>query len=163
LQWPVPNSDHPGTPILHINKFARGVGKFAPLEDIPPAEIPDDDYPMLLSTGRVLYHWHGGSMTRRSAGLSAIYNQALVEVNPEDANRLGLKNQDRLRVTSRRGAIEAEAWITDRVPLGVVYANFHFPDSSANELTIAALDPIAKIPEYKVCAVRVELVESPDK
>ena len=163
LQWPVPNSDHPGTPILHINKFARGVGKFAPLEDIPPAEIPDDDYPLLLSTGRVLYHWHGGSMTRRSAGLSAIYNQALVEVNPEDANRLGLKNQDRLRVTSRRGAIEAEAWITDRVPLGVVYANFHFPDSSANELTIAALDPIAKIPEYKVCAVRVELVESPDK
>jgi formate dehydrogenase major subunit/formate dehydrogenase alpha subunit len=163
LQWPVPNSDHPGTPILHINKFARGVGKFAPLEDIPPAEIPDDDYPLLLSTGRVLYHWHGGSMTRRSAGLSAIYNQALVEVNPEDANRLGLKNQDRLRVTSRRGAIEAEAWITDRVPLGVVYANFHFPDSSANELTIAALDPIAKIPEYKVCAVRVELVQSPDK
>jgi formate dehydrogenase major subunit/formate dehydrogenase alpha subunit len=162
LQWPVPNSDHPGTPILHINKFARGVGKFAPLEDIPPAEIPDDDYPMLLSTGRVLYHWHGGSMTRRSAGLSAIYNQALVEVNPEDANRLGLKNQDRLRVTSRRGAIEAEAWITDRVPLGVVYANFHFPDSSANELTIAALDPIAKIPEYKVCAVRVELVQSPE-
>ena len=161
LQWPVPNSDHPGTPILHINKFARGVGKFAPLEDIPPAEIPDDDYPLLLSTGRVLYHWHGGSMTRRSAGLSAVYNQALVEVNPEDAIRLGLKNQDRLRVTSRRGAIEAEAWITDRVPLGVVYANFHFPNSSANELTIAALDPIAKIPEYKVCAVRVELVQSP--
>ena len=128
LQWPVPNSEHPGTPILHIHKFARGVGKFAPLEDIPPAEIPDDEYPMLLSTGRVLYHWHGGSMTRRSAGLSAIYNQALVEVNPEDADRLGLKNQDRLRVTSRRGAIEAEAWITDRVPLGVVYANFHFPD-----------------------------------
>ena len=162
LQWPVPNSEHPGTPILHMHKFARGAGKFAPLEDIPPAEVPDDDYPMLLSTGRVLYHWHGGSMTRRSAGLSAIYNQALVEVNPEDANRLGLKNQDRLRVTSRRGTIEAEAWITDRVPLGVVYANFHFPDSSANELTIAALDPIAKIPEYKVCAVRVELVQSPE-
>ena len=161
LQWPVPNQEHPGTPILHMNKFARGVGKFAPLEDIPPAEVPDEEYPMLLSTGRVLYHWHGGSMTRRSAGLAAVYSQPLVEVNPEDAVRLGLKNRDRLQMSSRRGSLQAEAWITERVPPGVVYANFHFPDASANELTIAALDPIAKIPEYKVCAVRVELVKVP--
>jgi formate dehydrogenase major subunit/formate dehydrogenase alpha subunit len=161
LQWPVPNHEHPGTPILHMNKFARGVGKFAPLEDIPPAEVPDEEYPMLLSTGRVLYHWHGGSMTRRSAGLAAVYSQPLVEVNPEDAVRLGLKNRDRLQMSSRRGSLQAEAWITERVPPGVVYANFHFPDASANELTISALDPIAKIPEYKVCAVRVELVKVP--
>jgi formate dehydrogenase major subunit/formate dehydrogenase alpha subunit len=137
------------------------VGKFAPLEDIPPAEVPDEEYPMLLSTGRVLYHWHGGSMTRRSAGLAAVYSQPLVEVNPEDAVRLGLKNRDRLQMSSRRGSLQAEAWITERVPPGVVYANFHFPDASANELTISALDPIAKIPEYKVCAVRVELVKVP--
>jgi formate dehydrogenase alpha subunit len=163
LQWPVPNSEHPGTPILHTHKFARGVGKFAPLEDIPPAETPDDDYPMLLSTGRVLYHWHGGQMTRRSAGLAAVYDKALVEISPEDALRLGLDNQDRLRLTSRRGSLQAEAWITDRVPPGMVYANFHFPESSANELTIAALDPIAKIPEYKVCAVKVELVQPSEK
>jgi len=159
LQWPVPNSEHPGTPILHTHKFARGAGKFAALEDIPPAETPDDDYPMLLSTGRVLYHWHGGQMTRRSAGLSAVYDKALVEINPEDAQRLGLNNRDRLRVTSRRGSLQAEAWITGRVPPGMVYANFHFPESSANELTIAALDPISKIPEYKVCAVKVESVQ----
>jgi formate dehydrogenase alpha subunit len=158
LQWPVPDRLHPGTPILHAHRFARGVGKFAPLEDIPPAETPDEKYPMLLSTGRVLYHWHGGQMTRRSAGLSTVYNQALVEISPEDAERLGLDNRCRLRVTSRRGSLEAEAWITDRVPPGMVYANFHFPEASANELTIAALDPISKIPEYKVCAVKVEVV-----
>ena len=162
LQWPVPNIEHPGTPILHINKFARGAGRFAPLEDIPPAETPDENYPMLLSTGRVLYHWHGGQMTRRSKGLMAVYNKALVEISPDDANRLGIENQDRLRLTSRRGSVQAEAWITDRVPSGMVYANFHFPESSANELTIAALDPISKIPEYKVCAVKVELVQPPE-
>jgi predicted molibdopterin-dependent oxidoreductase YjgC len=163
LQWPVPTREHPGTSLLHVHKFARGVGKFAALEDIPPAELPDDEYPLLLSTGRVLYHWHGGSMTRRSAGLAAVYSQALVEVNPQDAARLELKNRDRLRISSRRGSLEAEAWITERVPPGVVYANFHFPDSGANELTIAALDPVSKIPEYKVCAVRVEPVIARDK
>jgi predicted molibdopterin-dependent oxidoreductase YjgC len=159
LQWPVPDREHPGTPILHVNRFARGIGKFAPLEDIPPAELPDDDYPMLLSTGRTLYHWHGGQMTRRSSGLSNVYDRALVEINPDDALRLGFHNQDGVRVTSRRGRIQAEAWITDRVPPGMIYANFHFPESSANELTIAALDPISKIPEYKVCAVKVELAQ----
>ena len=160
LQWPVPTLEHPGTPILHKNRFASGVGRFAPLQDIPPAETPDDDYPMLLNTGRVLYHWHGGSMTRRSAGLLTIYNRALVEISPQDGHRLGIKNQDRIRMTSRRGSVQAEAWITDRVPPGMIYANFHFPESPINELTIAALDPISKIPEFKVCAVKVELSQS---
>jgi formate dehydrogenase alpha subunit len=158
LQWPVRDLTHPGTPILHIGQFARGLGKFAPVEHIPPAEVPDDDYPMVLSTGRVLYHWHGGEMTRRAKGLLEIYSEALIEINPDDAQHLGLDGHKRVRVSSRRGSIEAEAWITDRVPPGMVYANFHFPEASANELTIAALDPIAKIPEYKVCAVKVEVV-----
>ena len=158
LQWPVKDMTHPGTPILHVNQFARGKGKFAPIEHIPPAELPDDDYPIVLSTGRVLYHWHGGEMTRRAKGLKAIYSEALIEVNPEDARAMGMDGKRRVRVSSRRGSIEAEAWITDRVPPGMVYANFHFPEASANELTIAALDPIAKIPEYKVCAVKVELI-----
>jgi predicted molibdopterin-dependent oxidoreductase YjgC len=158
LQWPVKDLEHGGTPILHVNQFARGKGKFAPIEHIPPAELPDDDYPMVLSTGRVLYHWHGGEMTRRAKGLKAIYSEALIEINPEDALRLGVNGKQRLRVSSRRGSIEAQAWITDRVPPGMVYANFHFPEASANELTIAALDPVAKIPEYKVCAVKVELI-----
>jgi formate dehydrogenase alpha subunit len=159
LQWPVPNREHPGTPILHVGKFARGVGRFMPIEHIPPAELPDDQYPFILSTGRVLYHWHGGELTRRARGLLAVYKEPLIEVNPEDAERLRLNGNRRVRVTSRRGSIEAEAWVTDRVPPGMVFANFHFPEAGANELTIAALDPVAKIPEYKVCAVKVEAVQ----
>jgi predicted molibdopterin-dependent oxidoreductase YjgC len=165
LQWPCPNTEHPGTLILHTKGFARGQGKFMPIDHVPPAELPDDDYPFILSTGRVLYHWHGGEMTRRAKGLMAIYGQALIEVNPEDAEKLGVNGADggahhsRVKVTSRRGSIEAEAWVTDRVPPGMVYANFHFPEASANQLTIAALDPVSKIPEYKVCAVKVELVK----
>jgi predicted molibdopterin-dependent oxidoreductase YjgC len=158
LQWPVRDKNHTGTPILHIGKFARGIGKFTPIEHIPPVEMPDEDYPLLLSTGRVLYHWHGGEMTRRAKGLLEIYNKPLIEVNPEDAERLGLNGSKNIKVTSRRGTIEAEAWVTDRVPPGMIYSNFHFPEASANILTIAALDPVAKIPEYKVCAVKVEAI-----
>jgi formate dehydrogenase major subunit/formate dehydrogenase alpha subunit len=158
FQWPVKDAAHPGTPILHVGQFPRGLGKFNPIEHIPPAELPDDEYPMVLSTGRVLYHWHGGEMTRRAQGLLEIYGKPLIEVNEEDALRLGLNGNKRVRVSSRRGSIEAEAWVTDRVPPGMVYGNFHFPEASVNELTIAALDPIAKIPEYKVCAVKVESV-----
>ncbi len=158
LQWPCPTADHPGTPVLHTKSFARGKGKFMPIDHVPPSERPDDDYPMILSTGRVLYHWHGGEMSRRAKGLLEIYNQALIEVNPDDALKIGLNGNKRVKVTSRRGSIESEAWVTDRVPPGMVYANFHFPEASANELTIAVLDPVSKIPEYKVCAVKVEAV-----
>jgi formate dehydrogenase major subunit/formate dehydrogenase alpha subunit len=158
LQWPVKDGEHPGTPILHVGQFSRGKGQFIPTEHVPPAELPDKEYPMILSTGRVLFHWHGGQMTRRSKGLLEIYPEALIEVNDLDAEKLGLNGNKRVRVSSRRGTIEAEAMVTDRVPPGMVYANFHFPEASANELTIAALDPVAKIPEYKVCAVKVEAV-----
>jgi anaerobic selenocysteine-containing dehydrogenase len=120
--------------------------------------MPDDEYPVLLSTGRVIYHWHGGQMTRRAKGLMEVYGEALVEVNPDDAQKLGLNGNKRVKVTSRRGSIEAQAWVTDRVPPGMVFANFHFPESAVNELTLAALDPVAKIPEYKICAVKVEAV-----
>ncbi|MGE5223476.1 MAG: molybdopterin oxidoreductase family protein, partial [Omnitrophica WOR_2 bacterium] len=162
LHWPVKSLDHPGTPILHIGQFTRGKGKFTPIDHIPPAEMPDEMYPMVLSTGRVLYHWHGGEMTRRAKGLMEVYGHPLIELNPEDAERLGLLMPDgkgqRVRVTSRRGCIDAEAWITDRVPPGMVFSNFHFPEASANELTKASLDPVAKIPEYKISAVRVEVL-----
>jgi predicted molibdopterin-dependent oxidoreductase YjgC len=165
LQWPCPSSEHPGTPILHSKGFARGKGRFMPIEFVPPAERPDDNYPMILSTGRVLYHWHGGEMSRRSKGLLEIYSQALIEINPDDARRLGILTNGsdsaegkHVRVTSRRGVIESQAWVTDRVPPGMVYANFHFPEASANELTLAELDPVSKIPSYKVCAVKVEAV-----
>jgi len=159
LQWPVKGLDHPGTPVLHVGQFTRGKGLFAVTQHIPPIELPDKEYPVLLSTGRVLYHWHGGEMTRRAKGLMEVYGQSLVEVNPDDAAKLGINGNRKVRVTSRRGSIEAEAWVTDRVPPGMVYANFHFPEVPTNSLTIAALDPIAKIPEYKVCAVKVELVK----
>ncbi len=159
LQWPCPSADHPGTLILHTKQFTRGKGKFMPIDHVPPAENPDDDYPMVMSTGRVLYHWHGGQMTRRAKGLMQVYGEALVELNPSDAEKLGVNGNKIVRITSRRGSIEAQAWITDRVPPGMVYANFHFPRASANELTLAALDPVSKIPEYKVTAVKVELVK----
>ncbi len=158
LQWPCTNDEHKGTPVLHVGKFARGVGNFNPIDHIPPAEEPSDEYPMVMSTGRVLYHWHGGQMTRRSKGLMDVYGETLVEVNPGDADKMGINGKNRVRVTSRRGSIEAQAWVTDRVPPGMVYANFHFPEASANELTQAVLDPVAKIPEYKVTAVKVETV-----
>ena len=161
LQWPVTNMEHPGTPILHTKQFARGLGKFMPIDHLPPAERPDDTYPFVLSTGRVLYHWHGGEMTRRANSLMTLYSQALIEVSPWDAENLGLAPEQFVRVESRRGVIEAKAWVTDRVPPGMVYANFHFPEASANELTQAVLDPVSKIPEYKVTAVKVSLVPSP--
>ncbi|MCE9526935.1 MAG: formate dehydrogenase subunit alpha [Planctomycetales bacterium] len=158
LQWPVTGFDHPGTPILHTQEFTRGKGLFAPTHHVPPAELPDDAYPMLLNTGRVLYHWHGGALSRHAEGLMAIYSEPLIEVNPVDAERIGLIPDSHVRVTSRRGSIESKAWITDRVPPGMVYANFHFPAAGANDLTTGALDPIAKIPEYKICAVKIEAV-----
>jgi len=160
FQWPVKDDAHSGTPILHVGQFSRGLGKFTPIEHVPPAELPDEEYPMVLSTGRVLYHWHGGQMSRRSKGLLEIYPKPLIEVNEEDAQKLGLNGNKRVRVSSRRGSIEAEAQVTDRVPPGMVYGNFHFPEASINELTNPALDPVAKIPEFKVCAVRVKVVKS---
>ncbi len=159
LQWPVKDYDHPGTPILHVGEFAHGKGIFKPIEHIPPTESPDEEYPYIMSTGRVLYHWHGGQMTRRVEGIMKVYGESLVEVNPDDAATLGLNGgENRIRLTSRHGSIESKALITERVPPGMVYANFHFPESSANELTHASLDPVAKIPEYKVTAVKVEKV-----
>jgi formate dehydrogenase major subunit/formate dehydrogenase alpha subunit len=159
LQWPVPHASHPGTPILHVGRFTRGKGKFHAIDHLPPAELPDAGYPFVLTTGRVLYHWHGGEMTRRARGLREIYPQSLVEISPEDAAKLGLGEHAMVRVRSRRGEMVARAHVTDRVSPGVVFANFHFPSpQNVNAVTIGALDPIAKIPEYKVCAVAVERV-----
>ncbi len=156
LQWPVPSEDHPGTPILHVGRFSRGLGRFAAVEHVPPDELPDEEYPLVLTTGRVLYHWHGGEMTLRARGLVAVYPEALIEISPQDAQRAQIEDGSLMKVVSRRGEIVAKAQVTDRVAPGLVFATFHFPDSAANFLTNPALDPVAKIPEYKVCAVRVE-------
>jgi predicted molibdopterin-dependent oxidoreductase YjgC len=156
LQWPCPDREHPGTKYLHKDRFTRGLGLFQAIEYIPPAEMPDEDYPYLLSTGRVYYHFHTGSMTRRSQGLNEIYPHALAEINPSDAKELGVEDGAMVKVTSRRGEVEVEATLTERVPQGMIFMSFHFSEAAANVLTNPALDPVAKIPEYKVCAVRVE-------
>ena len=161
IQWPCPTADHPGTPVLHIGKFTRGKGLFCPLEYRPPAELPDDQFPFLLSTGRILFHWHGGTMSRRSPGLEAAAPEAEAELHPDDALRLGLADGDPLRVTSRRGSVVAVARLTHRSAPGMVFMTFHFAESATNLLTSDAVDPTAKIPEYKVCAVRVERLPTP--
>ncbi len=155
LQWPCPNAEHPGTPILHVGKFTRGLGKLTPVDFLPPNELPDDAYPLLLTTGRVLWHYHTGSLTRRSAGLAAIYPEGLIEMHPQDAALLGVANGELVEVTSRRGQVNVKTDITEKVQPGVVFMTFHFAESAANLLTNSAYDPIAKIPEFKACAVKV--------
>jgi len=158
LQWPVTDADHPGTPFLHKGKFSRGLGKFHAIQFQEAAELPDEEYPYILTTGRLMFHWHTGTMTRRSEKLEQEVPQAYVEIHPQDAESIGVNGAKRVRVTSRRGEIELGVRVTPRIRPGVVFIPFHFAEAAANALTNAALDPIAKIPEYKVCAVSVEPV-----
>jgi anaerobic selenocysteine-containing dehydrogenase len=121
-------------------------------------ELPDDEYPLVLTTGRSLYQFHTGTMTRKVSGLNILRGEGLVEVNPEDASSLGIADGDMVKVISRRGEVVARAKVTEASPVGVVFMTFHFAESPVNLLTNPALDPVAKIPEYKVCAVRIERV-----
>ena len=158
LQWPCPTPDHPGTPILHTERFPTptGKGRLLPLAFRPPVELPDDNYPIVLTTERSLYHYHTGTMTRKAAGLNALHPEERVEINPADAAGLGIADGQWVRVVSRRGAVTSRARVTERSPRGVISMTFHFAESPTNQLTSPALDPVAKIPEFKVCAVRVE-------
>ena len=156
ISWPCPNTDHPGTRYLHKDQFTRGRGLFHAIEYIPPAELPDEEYPFILSTGRVLYHYHTGTMSRRTKGLVERFPESPIEINPEDAQKLGIEEGVSVKVTSRRGTVTAKAEVTDRPPQGTIFMNFHFNEVAVNTLTNPALDPIGKIPEYKVCAVKVE-------
>ncbi len=156
LRWPVPAADHPGTPILHVERFSRGLGRFHVVEHRPPAEEPDADYPLLLTTGRVLYHWHTGTMTRRSPTLTDQGNEPFVEISEADAERLGVHHDQMVRVASRRGEITLRARVTTGIMGGVVFIPFHFSEAPANALTNNAVDAESKIPEFKACAVRVE-------
>ncbi len=158
LQWPCPTKEHPGTPILHTQRFARGKGRFVPLEYKPSVELPNGDYPLVLTTGRSLFQFHTGTMSRRVKGLNLFKGEERVEINPEDAGGLGIADGDRIKVTSRRGEVTARARVTKVSPPGVVFMTFHFAESPANILTSPAVDPVSKIPEYKVCAVRVEKI-----
>jgi formate dehydrogenase alpha subunit len=154
LQTPVWDDTHPGTPYLFAETFPSGKGKFHPLEYVPSVEMPDDEYPFILTTGRLLEHWHGGTLTRHSK-LDELYPEARIEINPADAAHLTIEDGQTVRVSSRRGSIVLRAWVTQRATVGVVFIPMHFAEAAANLLTIDTLDPVAKIPEYKACAVRV--------
>lgn len=157
LQWPCPDYDHPGTPILHVGTFSRGLGKFNPVMGKDPSEEPDEEYPLILTTGRVLYHYHTGTMTRRSGPLDWAEPHGYVEINAEDAAAVGVLDDRAVLIKSRRGAVRTRVKISERVPPGTVFLAFHWREAPANMLTQDfALDPVAKIPEFKVTAVRLE-------
>lgn len=158
LQWPCPTPEHSGTKFLHKDMFVRGKGLFHAVEHQSPAEVVDEEYPLWLTTGRVHAHYHTGTMTRNSPSLNMEISEGYLEMNPSDAGQLGIKQGDPVKVTSRRGDITAKTMVTERVREGILFMPFHFVESNANILTNPAYDPTVKIPEYKVCAVRVEKV-----
>ncbi len=156
LVWPCPDKNHPGTPVLHRGKFARGKGQFFSIPFKPPFESADSGYPFTLSTGRVLEHYHTGTMTRRGTALNRLYPELLAEISPIDAEKLGISEGDYIRITSRRGSIRVKARLSERSQRGMVFVPFHFHEAAVNLLTHAEVDPVSKIPEYKVSAVRIE-------
>jgi formate dehydrogenase alpha subunit len=163
LHWPCPTYDHPGTPYLFKGGFPRGKAAFSVVEYRPSAELPDREYPFLLSTGRHLFHYHTGTMIRKGEDLYSIVPEAYIELNPVDAQKLNITDGEKIAVSSRRGDISVKAKISERVARGNVFIPFHYRDAAANILTNTALDPISKIPELKVCAVRIEKLEKSKK
>jgi formate dehydrogenase major subunit/formate dehydrogenase alpha subunit len=156
IQWPCPTTDHPGTEVLYTGGFPRGKALFTPVDCVHAGEEPDGEYPFILSTGRNLYQYHTGSMTRRVEPIEAYAGEAYVEVNPADAKKLSVKTGQRVTISSRRGSIEIGVRVTDRVPVGTVFVPMHYREAAANVMTNTASDPFAKIPEFKVCAVKVQ-------
>ena len=158
LQWPCWDENHPGTPYLHAKKFTRGKGKFNALEWKAPPEWRDDKYPFIMTTGRVYYQWHTGTMTRKIPVLEREAPVPIVEMNPEDMKELKIRKNELVRITSRRGSIDAYVRVNEYLPKRVVFVPFHYKESPANKLTGDFLDPISKIPELKVTAVKIEPV-----
>jgi len=156
LQWPCMDCEHPGTMCLHTDCFTRGLGKFCAVEHRPPHESPDSEYPWMLSTGRILYHYNVGTQTRRVRGIAKKSPECFVEINPADLDKLGGADGGMLRVSTRRGSVTARALATDRVKPGRIWMPFHFAEASANELTVDAYDDITRTAEYKVAAAKVE-------
>jgi formate dehydrogenase major subunit/formate dehydrogenase alpha subunit len=160
LQWPCPDSDHPGTTYLHEGGVLRGKGLFTPVEYRPPAELADEEYGLVLSTGRTLYHYNAATQTRRETGLAAKQEQAFVELHRKDAKKRGIKHGDLVEVRSRRGSLQARAIISKQVRKGCIWMPLHFAEARANVLTNDVGDPITGTAEYKVCAAEVSKVES---
>jgi len=156
LQWPCPTTDHPGTEYLYRGGFPRGKGQFSPVKYVPPAEITDKEYPFVLNTGRNLYQYHTGTMTRKVSAVEAHAGEPYVEMNVKDAKKLGVADGDNVKVTSRRGKVVLKTRISNRVAKGNVFLPMHYKEAAANVLTNDALDPKAKTPEFKVCAVKIQ-------
>jgi predicted molibdopterin-dependent oxidoreductase YjgC len=161
VHWPCPSFEHPGTPFLFSDEFPRGRGKFWEVTYGSESEQPSEEYPYNLSTGRVLYHWSGSTMTGRST-LEDVYPEATCEINPADAERLGIEMGDWIDISSRRGTIKMRALVTGRSPEKTVFVPFHFAEAAANLLTLDKVDSRAKIPDYKNTAVRIEKSDPPD-
>jgi len=155
IPWPCPNIEHPGTPILHREQFTRGKGMFHAVDYVPPAEKVDADYPLYLTTGRLLYQYHTGTMTMRTEGLNEIAPYCHVEISAGDAKHYGISDHALVTIASRRGSIQAMAMVSPKAVTGTVFIPFHYAKAAANRLTHAALDPISGIPEFKVCAVKL--------
>jgi formate dehydrogenase major subunit len=156
LHWPCPNEEHPGTPILHREQFTIGKGVFNAIEYLPPAEAVDGDYPLYLTTGRLLQQYHTGTMTMKTGGLNEIAPECFVEISPEDARSFAMPDGAMVSIASRRGRIQARLKISPKAVKGTVFLPFHYAQAAANRLTNAALDPVSGIPEFKVCAVKLE-------
>jgi predicted molibdopterin-dependent oxidoreductase YjgC len=159
VQWPCPTAGHPGTKFLHECEFSSGKGLFRAVEYIPPAEEPDANYPFMLMTGRSLYQFHTGTMSRRSKRLNWIHPEELMEIDPDDAKKLNLSDGDLAEVESRRGKITTRIKLSRKIPDGSVWMTFHFKESAANILTNTAVDPICHIPELKAAAIRIKKIE----
>ncbi|HOD53845.1 MAG TPA: formate dehydrogenase subunit alpha [Candidatus Cloacimonadota bacterium] len=158
IQWPCPSPDHMGTPVLHKDRFTRGLGLFKAIGYKSPAELTDDNYPLILTTGRILQHYHTGTLTRKTEGLNHLA-KPMVMISVDDAENLSLSNSEIVKVSSRRGEIELPAFVTRRIQKGVVFIPFHYHEAPANKLTLTELDPISKIPELKVCAVKISKIK----
>ena len=159
LQWPCPTVEHPGTPFLHTSgKFTRGKGLFHKTDHIPPFEQTDEEYPFVLSTGRRLWHYHSATQTLHSAGFKNLFPEELIEINTDDARKLGIKSGDTVKAISRRGEITLKAWVNERSAPGICWIAFHFAEACANVLTIHKFDPVTETAEYKACAIKVEKV-----
>ena len=156
IHWPCPNEEHPGTPILHREQFTNGRGVFHAIDWIPPAESADRDFPLYLTTGRVLYQYHTGTMTMKTGGLNEIAPECFVEISPADAKANGVQEGTLVTIASRRGSIQARIRVSPKAVSGTVFLPFHYARAAANRLTNAALDSICGIPEFKVCAVKLE-------
>jgi predicted molibdopterin-dependent oxidoreductase YjgC len=158
LQWPCPTEEHPGTQFLHREKFSRGLGVLTPIEYTPPAEETDAEYPLIMTTGRLLDHFHTGTMSRNSKVLNENVPEGFIELNPNDAQNYNIQDGEVVSVSSRRGSIRVKTKVTEKTKPNVVFFPWHFFEAAANKLTIDALDPVCKIPEYKVCSCKIEKV-----